>query len=110
MPFGVHLVSIERVRWHSENKVRKDWPNYILLSHCEKSPICLQIDQFEKGEMKDFDSRPLFRVERPVQDILERKSEMDAIHQLVNGSRLVQVTAASGMGKTLLTRALCYEF
>jgi type II secretory pathway predicted ATPase ExeA len=61
--------------------------------------------------LQDYDQPALFsKVERPVQEVLERKQELEDIHQLINKNRLVQVTAPSGMGKTLLMRHLCFEF
>lgn len=59
--------------------------------------------------LKNFDTDPMLKISHPKEEILFRDREISAVRQLLINYPLVQVSAESGMGKSLLVHTLCFS-
>ena len=102
--------TIEQLKIHKNDQVRKEWPKYKLLRNCKVG--CTRLIEIKHfvAKPKDIEKVLAFRITRPLQEILERKQELDVVHKMVNAYRVVQVIGESGVGKSLLISTLCFEF
>ena len=72
--------AIEQMKIHKNDQVRKEWPKYKLMSKCKGGCTRLIEIKHFTAKPKDIEEVLAFRISRPLQEILEQKEELDAVH------------------------------